>query len=313
MESIPSLSVIVPTYNRLKVLLKCLRSLEAQTVAPDNWEVVIVDDGSTDGTAEQIAVLLDESCLNVHFSRQDHKGPAAARNLGVREALGDLILFIGDDIIATPNLLAGHISWHEKYPARNVAVLGYVTWSPEIEVTPFMHWLENGGPQFSYYELQDKSGQNVHYKYFYSCNVSLKKRFLLKNGLFDEEFPLAAYEDTELGYRLVKKGLRIVYNSDAVGYHYHLTSLDDTLHRMERIGELRPLYLSKVGVLLPEYWDTPCTYPVRRIISIVKFELVKTAGRFCETRWNVPWLYMYLMEKAKWEGIAKAMRCRPKT
>ena len=101
-------------------------------------------------------------------------------------------------------------------------MLGYVTWSPEIKVTPFMRWLERGGPQFKYWTINNP--QNVSWRHLYTANISFKRQFLLEDGFFDEDFPNAAYEDTELGYRLHQRGLRIVYNKRAVAYHYHAIS-----------------------------------------------------------------------------------------
>ena len=115
-----------------------MQALEAQTVLPNGYEIVIVDDGSTDASPEQMAGLTERVGLNLRLFHQNHSGPATARNLGIREAQGNLVLFIGDDIIVTPTLLAEHLAWHKKYPEENVAVLGYVTWSPEIKITPFM-------------------------------------------------------------------------------------------------------------------------------------------------------------------------------
>jgi glycosyltransferase involved in cell wall biosynthesis len=274
-----------------------LQALNAQTVGADQYEVVIVDDGSTDGTTEQIAALIDKSVLNVSFFRQDHKGPAAARNLGIREACGELVLFIGDDIIATPTLLGEHLAWHDKYPEKNVAVLGYVTWSPEIEITPFMRWLENGGPQFKYWSINDS--ENVSWRHLYTANISFKRRFLLDNGLFDEDFPYASYEDTELGYRLQQRGLCIVYKKQAVGYHYHLTSLDDAMRRMQRVAESRRIFFEKTRKGSVENRD--CRGWVHRILSEVKFWLFWQMGRIAERRRIMHGVYSYLLDKAQFK------------
>lgn len=304
MESTPSLSVIVPTFDRWQVLSKCLVALEAQTVVRDDCEVVIVDDGSTYSTVQQIAALVAKSSLNARFFRQDHKGPAAARNVGIREAQGNLVLFMGDDIIATPGLLAEHLAWHEKYPEENVAVLGHVTWSPEITITPLMRWLENGGPQFKYWAIKDS--ENVSWRHLYTANISFKQKFLLENGLFDEDFPYASYEDTELGYRLAKRGLRIVYNERAVGYHYHPTSLDDAMVRAQRVAQSSRLFWRKAGVGKAEGIDRRGR--LHRTLSEAKFWLFRRVGYAIEERWNVPTVYAYLTDKAFSEDCSQSRR-----
>lgn len=289
------ITVIIPTFNRYEVLLKCLRALREQTTPPSSYEVVVVDDGSTDSTPERTAVFSKGSDSNLRFFRQFHKGPAAARNLGIREARSELILFIGDDIIATSTLLAEHLAWHEKYPKENVAVLGHATWSPEIEVTAFMHWLENGGPQFKFSSIDNP--HNVSWRHLITANISFKRKFLLENGLFDEDFSYAAFEDIELGHRLCNRGLRIVYNRHAVGYHNHPTSLDDAMGRMQRVAESRRLYWQKTGEGKEEGIDR--RGPLHRMISEVKFWLFRQIGYAAEQRWNVPSVYAYLMDKAQ--------------
>ena len=141
-----TITVVIPTYNRKEILRKCLAALFDQTLPKDDYEIVIVDDGSTDGTGEMVKAVAEDAPCGVRYFQQENRGPAAARNAGIRNAKGQIILFAGDDSIATPILLEEHADWHRRYPNPNMAVLGYDTWSPEIEVRPFMQWLESGGP-----------------------------------------------------------------------------------------------------------------------------------------------------------------------
>ncbi len=221
----PQLSIIIPTYNRKEVLLKALEGYKQQTAREQILELLVVDDGSMDGTGLAVAAFSQTSPIRIRYLAEQNKGPATARNLGIREAKSTLVLFSDDDIIPQPTLVAEHTAWHRKYPADNFAILGHVRWSPEVHPTPFMEWLGLGGGLFSYGFLSP--GTEVSTACFYSCNISLKREFLIKNGMFDENFHAAAFEDTELGYRLLKKGLRLVYNSEAIGEHYrHLSYAD---------------------------------------------------------------------------------------
>ena len=229
-----SLTVIIPTYNRKDILKKCLNALFNQTYPQSDYEIIVVDDGSTDGTERLVKCLLNDSPCVVRYFKQENKGPAAARNSGIKNVSAKIVLFIGDDIVATSNLIAEHMKWHLRNSEENVAVLGYVTWSPELRITPFMRWLENGGPQFYYHELEGK--ETASYKQFYTSNISLKRHFLLRNGLFDEAFKYAAYEDTELGYRLARKGLKILYNEKATGYHLHRVNFKTFCKRQKLAG-----------------------------------------------------------------------------
>lgn len=257
------ISIVIPTYNRKDVLAMCLHALGEQ-VCDYVYEIIIIDDGSTDGTCDVVKNIQKKSKINIRYYAQKNKGPASARNIGVKYAEGKVILFLGDDIIVTPALLDHHIEFHHKYPKDNFAMLGYVTWSPQIKVTPFMYWLENGGSQFQYYKLQHQGIVKV----FWTCNVSLKKKFMLKEGMFDENFPYAAHEDTELGFRLQKKGLQICFDKEAVAYHYHLTKLEDFCQRQRKVG--------KSAVILNKKWPSFFKLPLQdKIWKQTVFNILK--------------------------------------
>jgi GT2 family glycosyltransferase len=172
---------------------------------------------------------------------QENKGPAAARNLGIKSAQGDNILFVGDDIIADELLLSEHLKEHQKYN-QSIAVLGYITWHPDIKPTPFMKFLEQG-VQFNYPAIEDKD--IVPYGFFFTANLSLKKEFLIKNGLFDEDFKYPAFEDIELAYRLKEKGMVLRYCPQARGYHYHPIQLKEYCQRQEIAGRSAVLFAKK--------------------------------------------------------------------
>ena len=229
-------SIIIPTFNRREVLRKCLQALDQQDCS-SAYEVILVDDASTDGTLEIVEEFKETLSFPVTLLRQAKKGPAAARNLGIRNCSGNIILIMGDDIIATPGLVKEHISWHNtNYPQTNAAVLGFATWSPHIKVTPFMRWLEKRGWQFPYGEIKGKV--EIEWKYLMTPNISFKRRFLIENHLFfNERFPAAALEDYEFGFRFFTKGGKLFYNPDAIGYHWHQTSLDGVCRRMFCVGQ----------------------------------------------------------------------------
>ena len=198
-------SIIIPTFNRRDVLRKCLHALDQQ-MCNYSYEVIIVDDGSTDGTQEIIESLQKSLSFPLISLRQSNRGPAAARNRGIKNCSGKIVIIMGDDIIATPHLLKEHISWHiNNYPRNNAAILGFVTWSPDIERTPFMEWLEKKGWQFPYGEIKGRTA--IDWNYLMTPNISFKRAFLVENQLFfDERFPYAALEDYEFGFRFFQKG-----------------------------------------------------------------------------------------------------------
>lgn len=236
------LSVVIPTFNRKPALMECLAAFRAQQCSGEA-ELLVVDDGSTDGTAEAVAGL-ERGPVPIKYLRQENRGPAAARNLGIRNAAGGVVLFTGDDMIPAPGMLQAHLDFHLSRPDENIAMLGLVSWHERIAVSPFMHWLENGGPQFGFSRFRQGEAVPV----FWTANLSLKKDFLLGHGLFDEDFRHAAGEDVELGLRLKAAGLTVIYAPQAVCGHLHRTGFIDYCSRQEKAGAAEYLMLKKHGV-----------------------------------------------------------------
>src|SRR5881394_1714601 len=102
----PEISVVLPTYNRSESLRRTLASLERQTFPAAKFEVIVVDDGSTDGTASVAAEFAGRGPMKVEYVRGSHEGPGASRNLGVSRARGGIVAFIEDDVLPEPDWLA---------------------------------------------------------------------------------------------------------------------------------------------------------------------------------------------------------------
>ena len=234
------ISVVVPTRNRRDTLGRCLEGFRLQALPADCFEVVVVDDGSDDGTGALLAEAA-KGMRNLRHFRQEPGGPAAARNIGIREARGPLVLFTGDDCIPSPDLLVEHARTHRLHPS--VAVLGYVTWHPDLEVTPFMRYLAVD-MQFSFPRIE-KTPRSVTFNLFYTSNISVEKRLLEAAGLFDEDFKDAVFEDVEMGYRLWKTGVGTVYNRRAITYHYHPVTLEEYIRRSVKRGRAAALLYRK--------------------------------------------------------------------
>ncbi|HVT20085.1 MAG TPA: glycosyltransferase [Mycobacteriales bacterium] len=232
----PHLTVVVPTYRRPQLLRLCLESLQKQTAADGEFEVVVVDDASGPDT---VAVLeaLEARMPNLKWASQPgNRGPAAARNRAVSMAEGDLLLFIDDDIVASPTLVERHLAAHAE-ERGSVGVVGHVAWLPSLPVTDFMEWLEAGTLQFAFSSM--KAGiQADPTNGFYTCNLSLRRADYLAVGGFDERFPYPAYEDTELAVRLYEQcGFRLDYHPDALAWHSRAVTLAEFCARMTKVGE----------------------------------------------------------------------------
>jgi len=230
-------SVVIPTHNRLSMLLRVLDSLEQQRDAPE-FEVIVIDDGSTDDTSGVLAHR-----AGITFRSQPNSGPGRARNHGVSLARGRFVVFIGDDTVPEPRFLAEHARTHRgSNDDALVACLGYTGWPSSEHVTAFMDYINDYGLQFGYRLIED--GGTVPFNFFYTSNISIDRQLLADNP-FDTTFPSAAWEDIELAYRLEARGLKIRYNANAVTRHYHRMNVDSFARRQYTVGKSGAIFYRK--------------------------------------------------------------------
>jgi GT2 family glycosyltransferase len=229
--SVPLLTVVMPTRDRADILERTLDALAAQEGRREAMDLVCVDDGSVDGTPEVLQRRLPLLPFRARAIRGEGSGPARARNLGIAAATADLVAFLGDDTFPEPSWLEAHLAAHARDPGH--IVLGDVRWHPECGDDPFLHFLAPRGVQFDYGDLSNP--EDLGYDKFFTSNLSLP-RVPLAEERFDERFPYAAFEDTELGWRLARRGMRIRYEPRAVVHHLHRYDLRGFMGRMETVG-----------------------------------------------------------------------------
>lgn len=244
-------SIIIPTYNRLPILEKSLKSLENQVLESHpikNYEIIVVDDGSTDETLTWI----DNHCQDLPHVRtlsQNKAGPAAARNLGIKEAKGDWIIFIDSDLVVTSNFLQSH----GNALIKGIKELGndrLFTYGAVINTNNF------DNPTSEPYKITDFSSA-----YFATGNVAIARKWLEKAGLFDPSFRQYGWEDLELGVRLKKLGLKLIKCPKAVGYHWHPPfNLDQIPSLIEK-----EIQRGKMGVL---FYQKHPTWDVKMMIQM---------------------------------------------
>ncbi|MBE9222932.1 glycosyltransferase [Cyanobacterium stanieri LEGE 03274] len=244
-------SIVIPTYNRLPILQKCLRALEQQNYDSDlidGYEIVVVDDGSTDDT---ISWLEQEKAElpHVNLCLQNHQGAAIARNLGIEKAQGDTIIFIDSDLVVTPTFLDAH----SKSLIKAQQKLGHdriFTYGAVINTANF------DNPTSEPYKITDYSAA-----YFATGNVAIAKKWLEKAGKFDPNFRQYGWEDLELGVRLKKLGLKLIKTPQAVGYHWHPP------FNLEQIPKLieQEIQRGKMGVI---FYEKHPTYEVKMMIQM---------------------------------------------
>jgi glycosyltransferase involved in cell wall biosynthesis len=288
-ESDVFLSVVIPTYDRLPILTKCLRALEDQQYDPQviaGYEVVVVDDGSRDGTIEWLRSHNAEF-PHVKLLEQAHCGPSAARNLGVEQATGDTIIFIDSDLVVTNVFLQSH----GLVLRQGQADLGsdrFFTYGRVINTANFE------SPTSEPYKVTDFSAA-----FFATGNVAIAKHWLVEAGLFDTGFQLYGWEDLELGVRLKNLGLKLLKVPDAVGYHWH------PAFALDQIPQLidQEIQRGRMGVL---FYQKHPTWEVRMMIQMtwlhkILWGLLSVGGRLNE-RTMAPFL-QWLIDRGK-PGLA---------
>jgi len=229
---LPLISVVIPTFNRVELLKASLESLASQSLPKHLYEIIVVDDGSTDATPEICQAF--SLRVRLKYFRIENSGISAAKNLGVFASRGVILLFFDDDDIADRDLLRQHLASHESNPDEHIAVLGYTTWAPSLHVSEVMNYVtEIGHFLFSYSNLND--GQALDYTYFWGGRSSCKRSLLVKHGIFNQKFRFGS-EDIELGYRLTKFGLRVIFNRKAVQYMNRPVTYDEFCRRCEKQG-----------------------------------------------------------------------------
>jgi GT2 family glycosyltransferase len=206
-------SVVIPTYNRVATLRHVVSALEQQVYPLDDFEVIVVSDGSTDATDAYLKAL--RTPMQLRWFTQTNRGPAAARNLGIKNAVGEFIVFIDDDLVPEPQLLSEHARSHHE-TAKNVVVLGPLLTPEGFEMTPWVRWEQE--MLMKQYRAMLRGDWGATARQFYTGNASLRRSHLLAAGGFDEGFRRA--EDVELAYRLAENGLGFVFNMQAAGMHF---------------------------------------------------------------------------------------------
>lgn len=208
-----AISVVIPTYNRRTRLKRVLAALECQTARLSSFEVIVVSDGSTDGTDELLTTL--HPPFSLAYVRQENRGPSAARNAGLARATADIVLFLDDDVVPDERLVEEHLEAHGEC-GDDVAVIGPLLVPGDHPRSVWVDW-EDVMLQKRYRSLES-GAESPTGRIFYTGNASLRRRYVLDTDGFNLAYRRG--EDVELGLRLEAKGLRFVFCPKARGWHH---------------------------------------------------------------------------------------------
>jgi len=209
-------SIIISTYNRRDALVETLKALSTQTVPAVSYEIVVVDDGSADGTWEALADLRLPYALR-SFRHPVNQGVSAGRNLAIRNARGRYLILLSDDVIVPEDFIAVHVETLRRF--RSFWVVGGFRQLRSLRESPFGRYLDDleiGFIEARKMALIDRniwelSGPTAR-------NLSLPREDLEKTGLFDERFRLTC-EDQDLAHRARQRGIRFLYNENIACIH----------------------------------------------------------------------------------------------
>jgi GT2 family glycosyltransferase len=249
-QGAPEITVLLATHDRRDVLLECLEGFSRQLVPPGYLEIVVIDDGSRDGTAELGTAL--ELPVPFTFLRQDDAdGASRARILGMPHARGRLVLFVNDDTIPFPDTVSRHVAAHAQVAPRKVTVLGTFEQPEEHLHNALMRMLEDSNYVFCYQGLE--AGQELAPAWFYTCNVSVELDAVRDVGGFDPDFSHYGCEDTDLGVRLERAGVPIVYRPECRALHRHRLSFDAICRRQCLVAKAHVRLFEKFPEMLAEH------------------------------------------------------------
>jgi glycosyltransferase involved in cell wall biosynthesis len=233
-----AVSVVIPTYNRRARLGRVLDALELQSVERDRFEVIVVDDGSTDDTA---AWLRNRTFgFGLHLVEQSNRGPGAARNAGVAKAEADLVLFLDDDVVPGRKLIAEHLKMHAA--ESKVVVIGPMS-SLSSYRQPWVAWEQ--AKLEDQYRAMIRGDYSPTFRQFWTGNASLARKDFLTAGGFDTS--LSRGEDVELGQRLAAQGVGFRFNPEATGLHHAERTLESWSAAHRSYGELEVEIFRRLG------------------------------------------------------------------
>lgn len=236
MNSLP-VSIVIPTYNRYELLVKTLNSLKEQSF--EQFEVIVADDGSTDNTAD---INKLEFPFILRYFYQKNAGRSAARNLGIKNADGEIIIFIDDHVLLEKDFVEQHYLTHQRYGVDNVVVVrgrvGYIANEKELK--------QKRLPRVEMKKYQPPYNENSPFYTFITNNISVTRKVLFLVGGFDPDFKEYGFQDQELGYRIRQRGFKYKINPNAVGYIFSVnTGTPKRLDKQRQAGRSAVLFYRK--------------------------------------------------------------------
>jgi GT2 family glycosyltransferase len=256
-------SVVVSAFNRLEALKLCLSALLNQTMELDNYEIILVDDCSTDATKEYVDEIIRTESNIKYIRHQVNQGLASARNSGIMNATGEYIIFLDGDIIPEPDFIESILIYHAKYLDEKIVVIGNLRFDKKFtDKNNIAYFAQSRYLGFrTKKEMAKIDYSNLSPRYFAGGIASIPYSTVMEVGLFDSTFKYYGGEDTDYGIRLGNHGVRLIFGESVKAYHHDPVFLEKYKNkRIEAAREGFKIMLKKhpgcydntwIGLLVP--------------------------------------------------------------
>jgi glycosyltransferase involved in cell wall biosynthesis/peptidoglycan/xylan/chitin deacetylase (PgdA/CDA1 family) len=301
-----AISIIIPTYNRAERLKACLEALAKQTQPADDFEVVVVIDGSSDNTLEVLSTC--QTPYSLQTLLQANQGPNVARNRGVAAACSRYCLFIDDDIIADPRLVETHLRFQHTH--ERAVGIGQILFSSDNQRDWFTKGYVTGWE--SHYRLLNQTDEKPSWKDCYGGNMSMPRQIFAEVGGFAAD--LRRSHDIELAYRLSQIGVEFVYLAEAIGHQDDRKGVVELATDAQNFGAAWVALCLRYPVLLPQVLGglvetSTREKALRRFVWALRLTPIQlnVLGSLCDKLWPKHKWYRFIHKYFYWRGVQLAM------
>jgi glycosyltransferase involved in cell wall biosynthesis len=305
----PEISVVIPVYNRIDTLPQTLTALERQDLPKEFFEVLVIDDGSSDATPGYLRRFSQSTLLRFHYHCQRQQGAAGARNWGIRNSRGKWVLFLDADVWVRSNVVRRHLERQKSCSQNSCCWLGRIDPSSVLDQGQQYRWNE--------FDIKTHGADVTELAWFQyrTPNSSFSRADLLRSRMFDMDFSVA--EDIEFACRLSLNGMRYFYDVGIQAVHHHPLTLSQYLEKGRQYGRAAVIWQQKhpshradvalrTGVYLTEM---PVHRKIRHLFKVLMVNrwtvpALKTIGTFLHER-KIKWtprvltlVYRYQVRKS---------------